>query len=465
LAHVAGRVDATVEEICSAIRQPSVSQTGEGIPEMADWVQAYLAASGVEARQVAGLRAPFVEGDLVGGGLKPTLLFYDLYDVQPAAGQAGWSVDPFAGALAVDAQGRKRIVGRGAFNSKGPLVGALAAVRAFRECGVELPVNIRFLIEGEEETGSPSLPGYIERNRDALAACDAAFIPYFGTDVRGTTVVRLGFKGLVLLEFRVVGGAWGGPSRGEIHALHGAVVASPSWELVRAMATLVDRDGRLTVDDLDALVPPPSAEDLALLESAAVKHDLAAFAAGLGVACLKGGMTPREALHATMFTCTLNIDALSAGVLEDGKAPATAIPRTARAFADLRILPGMESATVIALIRAHLDRRGFEHVEIVVRSAYPASRASLGEPVVKALIEATEAQTANLQVLPIHAGAAPMHVFSEILGIPYVFGGVGYGAGAHGPDEFIVANDVGPFMQTVVRFFYRYAEHWRAGRR
>ena len=463
LAAIDGRTRATVEEIRTAIRQPSVSQTGEGVQAMADWTQAYLAALGGHVRQVPGTRAPFVEGELISGPDRPTLLFYELYDVQPAAGQPGWTVDPFAAEIVEDAAGRARLVGRGAFNSKGPLVGALAAIRAFREAGVELPVNLRFLIEGEEEIGSPSLPGYIERNRNLLSGCDAAFIPYFGTTAKGDTILRLGFKGLTLLEFRVTGGAWGDPSRGDVHALHGAVIGSPTWQLVQALATLADGDERLQVDGLAELAPQPAPEDAALVEEAARHHDLVAYAAEVGTERPLQA-TAREALWATMFDCTLNIDALVAGKVEDGKEPATVIPRTARAFADLRLLPGMKAEQVLGLIRAHLDRRGFGHVEVICRSSYPASRASINEPVAQALIASMRAHAERLRIFPIHAGAAPMYVFSETLGIPYVFGGVGHGAGSHGPNEYIMVDDVAPFMKSVASFFYRFAETWAAAR-
>lgn len=461
LAAIDGRARATVEEIRQAIRQPSVSQTGEGVEAMAAWTLAYLKALGAEARLVPGTRAPFVEGELIAGDGKPTLLFYELYDVQPARGQPGWTVDPFTADIVTDASGRERLVGRGAFNSKGPLVGALAAIRAFREAGVDCPVNFRFLIEGEEEIGSPSLPGYIERNRNRLAGCHAAFIPYFGTTAKGDTILRLGFKGLTLLEFRVTGGAWGGPTRGDLHALHGAVIEAPSWELVRAMASLVDAEGRVTIDGLAAITPKPAPEDLALVEEAARHHDLAAYCEEIGAERTRHA-TAKDALHATMFDVTLNIDALVAGKLEEGKEPATVIPKTARAFVDLRLLPGMKAEEVLAMLRAHLDRRGFGEVEVICRSTYPASRASVKEPVAKALIDALRAHSQTLRVFPIHAGAAPMYVFSETLGIPYVFGGVGHGAGSHGPNEYILVDDVSPFMKSVASFFYRFAEARRA---
>jgi acetylornithine deacetylase/succinyl-diaminopimelate desuccinylase-like protein len=439
---------ASAEEIRAAIRQPSVSRTGEGIATMAEHVAAQLRGLGATTRLVHGLHAPIVEGELHASPNLPTLLFYDLYDVQPAEGQAGWSVPPFAAEIVTDDTGRRRLVGRGAFNSKGPLIGSLATLRAFAEAGIPLPCNIRFLIEGEEEIGSPSLGNYIADHHAQLAACDAAFIPYFGTNRRGTTIIRLGFKGLLLLEFCVTGGDWGGPVRGDIHALHGALVDSPSWHLVRALASLVDGTDRLTLDGLAKLTPEPSRRDGDMIADI----DVQAYADEIGAARIK----PGASLIDLMFSNTLNIDALAAGKTESGDDAATLIPRIARAFADLRVVPGVAPPTVLGLLRAHLDRRGFPHVEVRLRSSYPASRCAPDEPVVAALIGACRQHTEHVQIFPIHAGAAPMHVFSDVIGIPYAFGGVGHGAGAHGPNEYIMLEDIVPFMKSVASFLFRF---------
>ena len=421
---------------------------------MAEHVAAQLRALGATVRLVPGHHAPIVEGLLLLSPVLPTLLFYDLYDVQPADGQPGWTVPPFAAEIVTDTAGRQRLVGRGAFNSKGPLIGSLATLRAFSEAGVTLPCNIRFLIEGEEEIGSPSLEGYIADHHAELTACDAAFIPYFGTNARNETIIRLGFKGLMLLEFRVTGGDWGGPVRGDLHALHGAVVDSPIWHLMRALTSLVDDADRLVLDGLAALTPAPSLQDHSLISAI----DLRRYTEEIGVARLK----PDASLTELMFSNTLNIDAVSAGRIETGDDAATLIPRTARAFADLRVVPGVAPAAVLQLLRAHLARRGFTHVEVRLRSAYPASRCTPDEPVVKALIEACRQHAAFVQVYPIHAGAAPMHMFSDVIGIPYAFGGVGHGAGAHGPNEYIMLDDIAPFMKSVASFLFRFGESARA---
>ena len=443
LTRIEQRREQSIAEIRAAIRQPSVSRTGEGIGAMAEHVATALRSLGATAQLVPGRHAPIVEGALQVSSALKTLLFYDLYDVQPAEGQPGWSVPPFAADIVTDEAGRRRLVGRGAFNSKGPLFGTLATLRAFAEADVALPCNIRFLIEGEEEIGSPSLPGYIADHHAELAACDAAFIPYFGTNARGETIIRLGFKGLMLLEFSVTGGEWGGPSRGDVHALHGALVDSPTWHLLRALASLVDDRDRLI---LDGLAQPPPFGTVPCI-------DLQAYAKEIGVTRLKSDASVAD----LMFSNTLNIDALAAGKIGSGDDAATLIPRTARAFADLRIVPGVAPDDVLELLRAHLDRRGFHHVAVRLRSSYPASRCSPDQPVVAALIDACREHAASVQVFPIHAGAAPMHVFSDVIGIPYAFGGVGHGAGAHGPNEYIMLDDIVPFMKSVASFLFRFA--------
>src|SRR6185437_11303001 len=186
-----------------------------------------------------------------------------------------------------------------------------------------------------------------------------AFIPYFGTNARGQTVLRLGFKGLALLELSVTGGDWGGPARGDVHALHGALVDSPAWHLTRALHALLDAEGRLCVPGLQALVPPPDPADRALADAAAVRFDPAEYAAEIGVRRLK-----RAALDELLFACTLNIDALQAGQIEAGDQAATLIPRVARALLDLRVVPGVAPADVVALMRAQLDRAGLRHAAL-----------------------------------------------------------------------------------------------------
>jgi acetylornithine deacetylase/succinyl-diaminopimelate desuccinylase-like protein len=445
-----------LEDIRAAIRQPSVSRTGEGLLAMAEWVRAYLVRLGAETRLVPGRVAPIVEGALLAPGARPTLLFYDLYDVQPASPE-GWIRPPFAADLVPDERGGTLLVGRGAFNSKGPLVGFLAVLRAFREAGVPLPVGIRFLIEGEEEIGSPSLEPYLRANREALRTCDAAFIPYLGTTAQGETPIRLGFKGLILLELSVEGGDWGGPAVHDVHAMHSAWIASPGWELLQALASLQTRQGRLAMDGLDAYVSGPDADDQLLIREIASGFRPEAWLAELGATRFMHDGSVEDLLTHLMFDPTLNIDALFLGDARPGEEPATQMPRRATAHVDLRLVPRMDVESTLRLLRAHLDRRGFSHVNLNVKSAYPWSKASPREPVVRALVAACRRHGGTVEVFPLHAGAAPMHLFGEVLGIPFAFGGLGHGGRSHAPNEFISAEGVRDFFRSMASFLFAFA--------
>ena len=353
----------------------------------------------------------------------------------------------------------RRLVGRGAFNSKSPLVGTLAAIRAFRDAGVDLPVNLRFLIEGEEEVGSRTLPGYLRDNKETLSRCDGVLMPFFGTNIAGQHILRLGFKGVSMIEFRIAGGDWGGPTEGEIHGYWQAVVANPCWELIGALNTLVARDGRVTIDGLDALVPPPTADDHALMDDVADHLSAEAWCSELRVQRLQSDAPIRTLIERLLFSCTLTIDGIESGRLQPGEVPPTQIPRNGRAFCDFRVVPGVDVEKALGLIRQHLDRRGYPHVEMITHYSYKASKTSHREPLARAMIEACQQHGGDLMIYPLHAGAAPLFLFSEILGIPWIFGGLGHGGGAHAPNEYIYADDALLFMKSMASFLTGFARN------
>jgi acetylornithine deacetylase/succinyl-diaminopimelate desuccinylase-like protein len=445
-----------LEDVRAAIRQPSVSRTGEGIEAMATWLISYLGNLGAEARPVPGIQFPIIEGTLSTAGAVKTLLLYELYDVQPAK-EAGWISPPFEAAIHPVPDGGKKIVGRGAFNSKGPLVGFLTVLRAFRDAGIPLPVNVRFLIEGEEEIGSPSLEPYVRRHFDQLRKCDAAFIPYMATNSHGKTQIRLGFKGLAFLEFSVEGGPWGGPVEHDLHAMHAAWVESPAWELLKALTSLQSEEGRLKIDGLDQFILGPSQEDRELLQKLGPSFDPDTWRTELGIQRFKYECDPVRLLTHLMFDPTLNIQSLWIGGGKPEEEPPTVLSRRAVAHADLRLVPDLEVDTTLDCLRAHLDRRGFEQVRVKVKSAYPWSKASAREPVVQSLVSACRRHGREVELFPLHAGAAPLYLFSKILGMPFATGGLGHGGLSHVANEYISVEGLQLFQQSMVSFLFEFA--------
>ncbi len=448
--------DGYLEDVRAAIRQPSVSRTGEGVEKMAVWVMAYLRDLGAKAKLVPGARFPIIEGELSTYGAKKTLLFYELYDVQPAE-EEGWISPPFEAAIHPAEDGVEKIVGRGAFNSKGPMVGFLTVLRAFRNAGIPLPVNFRFVIEGEEEIGSPSLEPYIRQNLEQLRKCDAAFIPYMATNSRGKTQIRLGFKGLLLLEFSIEGGTWGGPAEHDIHPQHTAWIHNPTWELLNALTSLQSQDGRLCINGLDQFVTGPSREDRELIEELALSFDPDAWLEELGARRFKYQPDPVRLLTHLMFDPTLNIQALWIGQTKPGEEPPIVMPMRAVAHADLRLVPEMDVDTTVNCLHAHLDHRGLGHVKVRLKSAYPWSKTSLRESVVQSLVAACRRHAKEVEIFPLHAGAAPLYLFTNIVGIPFAFGGLGHGMLAHVANEYISVEGLQLFQRSMASFLFEFA--------
>ena len=249
--------DDHLEEIRNFLRCPTVSASDDDMLAGAERVAAMIEGAGGTAEIVPTAGHPAVLGRIEGDG--PTLLRYGMYDVQPAD-EPGWSSPPFA-AVTADVEGAgPSIVARGAANSKGSLASFLLALASARRVS-DLPAEIVFLVDGEEELGSPNLPAVISGRRADLEA-EAAFDMDLTSDRRDISEVYLGCKGIVSFVLRCSGGEWGGPVGRALHSSEGVVISSPAWSLTRALTALKDAAEH---DALGGLLPasvPPEDEEL-----------------------------------------------------------------------------------------------------------------------------------------------------------------------------------------------------------
>ena len=429
-----------VENVREAVRRPSISADGTGIEEMALWLRDKISSLGAQCRLEPTGGHPMVYGYLDAGASR-TVLFYDLYDVQPVQ-KDGWVAPPFSGDI-LDFNGLGPcLIGRGSFNSKGCIMGMLNALDSFLKCGENIPVNVLFMIEGEEEIGSPNLPNFIKSHLDELRKADCVFWPYFGENRTGTTTVKLGSKGLVYLELICEGGNWGGPVKRDIHPKHAGWIASPAMELARALATLTDKSGALAIDGALEQVRPISEGDLALLDSLSASFDPETVLKEEGARSFSfHPNSKRELLARHILSPSLNIDGLVGGYTGEGSN--TIMPRSAKAKIDIRLVPDMTPDTLLKCLRTHLDRRGFPHIKIEVLSAYPPSRSDSKNPYITALLDSVrQFAPGPVQVWPIDPGCGPEYLFTEVIGIPIAFGGLGYGGNPHSVNEFIQVNSL-----------------------
>lgn len=448
-----------VAEVQRFVRQPSVSTTGEGIPEMADIVRRRIGSLGADSCLVETDRHPIVYGRLDVGAEK-TIVFYELYDVQPAT-EPGWLAPSFGGEIIDLPEHGRCIVGRGTFNSKGCLAGFLNSLEAIQKSGNRLPVNVVFVVEGEEEVGSPSLPGFVLGRRDELQRADCVFQPYFGENAAGTTILYLGFKGMVSLELTCTGGDWGGPTTRDIHAMHAAWIGNPAWRLVQALSTMKSSRHAAETTTIPGFVQglkPPTLEERALLNALKGSFDEHVVLQEQGGArrFKWPGLGGIDLLEKYLYEPSLNLNGMAGGYSGAG----AVIPMQARARVDIRLVPDMEPDRVIESVRAHLRDNGYGDIRIDVLQSYPPSQSSLSQGPVDALVRSARRYAPGpVQIWPRSAGAAPHHLFTRQLGIPLAFGGLGHGGRSHSANEYITVEGLRRHERGIIGFLYALASH------
>lgn len=416
---------AQLKKLCS---QPSVAAQKLGLTETADMVLEMLQGIGADARliQVAGA-PPVVYGEMGSGDR--TLVIYDHYDVQPPEPLDQWESEPFSPEIR---QGF--LYGRGVSDNKGDLVSRLQAIEAYQETVGELPLKVKFFFEGEEEIGSPHLAQFVAENRELLLGADGLLWEGAAKDMCGRPALYLGLKGIQYLELRVKGA-----SR-DLHSSWAPLIPNPVWRLVWALNTLKDERDRITVDGLMDHVAEPPTEEMELLKKIPFEEEQ--IRKDFGIPQFLGGAEGIDAVKRLLYAPTCTICGIWAGYTGEGSK--TVLPNEAVVKLDFRLVPDLEPELVLDLLRKHLDRRGFEDVEIVPMSGEHPAQSSSDAPVARAAVEAAKLVYGRDPVVyPLMAGSGPMYELSQALGIPAVSGvGVGHAKSRiHAPNENIRLSD------------------------
>lgn len=434
------------ERIASFVRQPSISATGEGIARCAELTASLIESAGGDAAIVRTAGHPVVLGRFRGAAGSPRLLRYAMYDVQPVTGQQ-WIVPPFEAKVVNLPTVGESLVARGAHNSKVAVVAQVLAVETLRDLGLA-PVDLTMLVDGEEEVGSPSLGEAIERHLPDLQA-DGAFSLELGSDGGGRSELAFGCKGLLKLELTAAAGAWGGPS-GDIHSCEQALVASPVWALVQALAALVDAGERVSAPGFYDQVSPPSESDERLVGALAASFDEASHLSAVGASRYKVDGTLQEKLRALVFSPTFNISSFHAG--HDGEGTSNIVPARARAVVDIRLVPRMTGETVVSVLRKQLEAAGLGHVGIRVLEDTPWARAEAGSAVAAAIGKAQSLLGLTTLPFPMAPYMVPFHTLMRLASGNCAVGSIGHAAGAHGPNEYATIEGIKQHIVGVALF-------------
>jgi acetylornithine deacetylase/succinyl-diaminopimelate desuccinylase-like protein len=444
--------DASVKRIQDWIALPSIAAEDRDMDKGCDYMMALARDAGFrQVEKIPTDGAPGVFG-VLDVGAKRWLAVYFMYDVKQYD-PAEWSSPPLEARI-VDKPGfGKVIVGRGAVNQKGPQATFLAALHAIRAAGKKPPVNLVLVCEGEEEIGSPHFRQVVTKPNvlAALKKCEGVVIPAgWQSPSNGGVSVNLGAKGVVEFELIASGAKWGRGPKTDIHSSEKARVDSPAWRLVQALTTLVTPDGNNpAVDGYFEKVRPLTAREKELIALAAQRMSEADAKKALGVDRWIDDLPWEQTLQRLASQPTINIEGLVSGYT--GPGGKTVLPGKAVAKIDLRLVPNMTMEDSVAKLRAHLDKRGFQDVEIKVSGGYDPTETDENSRLIRAQLNSYKRLGVPASVYPRLAGSWPGAVFTTPpVSLPAGQFGLGHGSGAHAPNEYYVIESSNPKVEGLV---------------
>jgi acetylornithine deacetylase/succinyl-diaminopimelate desuccinylase-like protein len=431
-------MDSLILDLQRLIRQPSVSAKKQGITECASLVADIMDRAGIHS-QILHLDHDICDGrhdddsnanPIVYGEAKSkanpngkTILFYNHYDVQPEDPIELWDKDPFSGKV----EGNY-IFGRGASDDKGELITRIKAVEYFLKMTGDVPCNVKFIVEGEEEIGSKNISQYLTQYKD-MFACDGIIWEFGYVDEKDIPIISLGMKGLLYVELVAKG-----PSR-DAHSSLAVLIENPAWHLIRALNSMRDSAGRILVKDWYNEVRDFSAQDISLIEQEPFNEE--SFKKEYSIEKFVDNISGAETRKALAGNPTCNIAGILSGYIGEGAK--TVLPAEAIAKLDFRLVPDMVPEKQLERIKKHLKENGFKENEIAVKFIHgeAAARVSATDPFVNIVQEAAKEIFGSVITSVSSAGTGPMHSFIEILKSPCVSVGSTYVyAKIHSPNEF-----------------------------
>jgi len=424
LKHVDSNLNDLILDLQTLIRQPSVSAKNEGIEECAKLVKKLLKKSGLKS-EILRLKkgvAPIVYGEIKSKqNPAKTLMFYNHYDVQPAEPFDLWDDPPFSGTR----KGNK-IFGRGATDDKGELITRIKAVEAYLKTTGDVPCNIKFVIEGEEETGSAHIEEYLKKYKKKFS-CDGVIWEFGYVDAKNRPIIGLGMKGLLFVELSIK------ESIIDAHSSLAVLIKNPAWRLIEAIKTLRDSNGKILVKDWYKEVTPFSKKDLELIRKEPFDENV--FKKEFGIKSFVGNKKGMDAKKALVGGATCNIAGFVSGYTGDGAK--TVLPGDALVKIDFRLVPKMVPKKQVMRLKRHLKSKGFSDVKIKVFHGEAAARTSSSEPFV-AQVKAAADKSFGKSILNVsNAGTGPMYPFVDILKVPCISIGSTYMfSRIHSPNEF-----------------------------
>ena len=415
-------LEQSISELSRLCAQPSVAAQNWGLKECAELVGEMLENREFKVQIVPTEGAPVVFGERKGRSDK-TLLFYNHYDVQPPEPLDLWDNPPFEPTLRDG-----KLYARGVSDDKGHITSRLFALDAILEDQGDLPCNVKFIIEGEEETSSIHLHDFVENNQELLSA-DACIWEFGAVDHRDVPIQHAGMRGICYVELSVKTADLDAHS-----GLGGSIFPNAAWRLVWALHSLKGPDERIRIPGHYDPVKPPTERDRQYMQALPEVADEYKQRYGLDhfIKDLTGGV---ELRIAEVFEPTCTICGLTSGY--QGAGSKTVLPARASAKVDFRLVPEQRPDQVLKGLRSYLDSQGFQDIEITYLGGEPPARTDPQDPFIQLVVNTAEpVYGQKMQIIPLIGGSGPNFPFIHYLNLPIATAGVGYpGTQAHAPNE------------------------------
>ena len=459
--YIDSHIDEHVENLQKWIRQPSISNSGEGIPESADMVKGFFDQLGCQESRVydVGITEYGTPGNPVvyarcDQGAPRTLVLYWMYDTMPITQPDAWKSPPFEARLVEQAPFKKVLIGRGAVNSKGPQMSQYNAMASIKAVAGKLPVNIIFVAEGDEERMDIGLRKFVKDHPDLFKGADAMLL--FGAQApSGAGGIMGGSEGCVYIELTTSGRAWGrGPVQSDIHGSNKRAVDSPAWRHIKMLASLISDDGNTPeVKGFNDNIQPLKPSEIAELKAGASKVNMKTASENLGIARFISE-DPFTMLKMARYGTSFNLDGIWGGNMYAGGAGAI-LPNKITSKHNMRYVPNMNGLDLVKKIRAQLDRNGYKDVQMKLIGDVPWSKMSYNSDIARSITKMYEQFSIPhgqpSQTETILGGYWPAYLFSNAevgqkvapVFMPIAGGAAGHGGMAHAANEYYVIEGAG----------------------
>jgi len=384
------------------LRRPSISAYGEGIGEVAEYIADVMRRMGLSVKIMPTSGWPMVFGEWIAQPGAPTVLLYGHYDVQPPDPLESWTTPPFEPTVR-----NGRLYARGVGDNKGQHFAQLMALETLLTCRGALPCNVKVLLEGEEEVGSPHMPEFIREHSAELRA-DLVIVSDGPVHESGRSVISFGVRGVLDLELRARG------ANQDVHSGNwGGIVPNPLWTLVHLLATMKNERGEITIDGFYEHVQPQNEMERAALAKLPINIEQVKKFFDL-----QHLDEPQERGYFERLSAwpTLTINGIHGGY--GGPGAKTVLPHEAVAKCDIRLVEAQTAEEILAKVKAHVQKHAPE-VSVTSHGAMDPSKTPLDSPFTALLHQAiTAAQGEEPLLVPAMGGSLPNYVFTKTLGIP-----------------------------------------------